>query len=53
MTFQLQIDKNSFQFHKFLPAYAPELHPVEYLWSHWKQHELPNFCPQNFGQLSS
>jgi hypothetical protein len=22
------------------------------LWSHWKQHELPNFCPQNFGQLS-
>lgn len=18
----------------------------------WKQHELPNFCPQNFGQLS-
>jgi len=31
MTFQLQIDKNSFQFHKFLPAYAPELHPVEYL----------------------
>jgi transposase len=36
-----------------LPAYAPELNPVEYLWSHWKQHELPNFCPQNFGQLSS
>ena len=31
-----------------LPAYAPELNPVEYLWSHWKQHELPNFCPQNF-----
>ena len=38
---------------EFLPAYAPELNPVEYLWSHWKQHELPNFCPQNFGQLSS
>ena len=35
-----------------LPGYAPELNPVEYLWSHWKQHELPNFCPQNFGQLS-
>ena len=30
---------------EFLPAYAPELNPVEYLWSHWKQHELPNFCP--------
>ena len=37
---------------EFLPAYAPELNPVEYLWSHWKQHELPNFCPTNFGQLS-
>ena len=30
---------------EFLPAYAPELNPVEYLWSYWKQHELPNFCP--------
>jgi transposase len=30
---------------EFLPTYAPELNPVEYLWSHWKQHELPNFCP--------
>ena len=38
---------------EFLPAYAPELNPVEYLWSHRKLHELPNFCPQNFGQLSS
>jgi hypothetical protein len=37
---------------EFLPAYAPELNPVEYLWSYWKQHELPNFCPQTFGQLS-
>jgi transposase len=37
---------------EFLPGYAPELNPVEYLWSHWKQHELPNFCPTSFGQLS-
>ena len=37
---------------EFLPAYAPELNPVEYLWSHWKQHELPNFCPTSFAQLS-
>jgi transposase len=36
---------------EFLPAYAPELNPVEYLWTHWKQHELPNFCPTTFGQL--
>jgi hypothetical protein len=37
---------------EFLPAYAPELNPVEYLWSYWKQHELPNFCPITVGQLS-
>ena len=37
---------------EFLPAYAPELNPVEYIWGHCKQHELPNFCPKNFGQLS-
>ena len=37
---------------EFLPAYAPELNPVEYLWSHWKQHQLSNFCPQTFAQLS-
>ncbi len=22
-------------------------------WSHWKHHELPNFCPQTFWQLSN
>jgi transposase len=37
---------------EFLPAYAPELNPVESLWSHWKQHELPNFCPKSLGELS-
>jgi transposase len=34
-----------------LPAYAPELNPVEYIWGYWKHHELPNFCPRDFGQL--
>jgi transposase len=37
---------------EYLPAYAPELNPVEYLWGYWKQHELPNFCPKTFAQLS-
>jgi transposase len=37
---------------EFLPAYAPELNPVEYLSAHWKQHELPNFCPDNYRELS-
>jgi transposase len=27
---------------EYLPAYAPELNPVEYIWGYCKQHELPN-----------
>lgn len=38
---------------EFLPPYAPELNPVEYLWSHWKHHELANFCPKDFAELST
>jgi transposase len=34
-----------------LPAYAPELNPVEYIWGYCKQHELPNFCPKDFAHL--
>jgi transposase len=37
---------------EYLPPYAPELNPVEYIWAHWKQHELPNVCPKNYWQLS-
>jgi transposase len=36
-----------------LPAYAPELNPVEYLWGYLKQHAIPNLCPKNLGELSS
>lgn len=35
-----------------LPAYAPELNPVEYIWAYWKKNELPNFCPKDYMQLS-
>ena len=35
-----------------LPGYAPELNPVEYIWGYCKHHELPNFCPRDFAQLS-
>lgn len=38
---------------EFLPPYAPELNPVEFLWAHWKQHEMANFCPKNFAELST
>lgn len=35
----------------YLPAYAPELNPVEYLWAYWKEYELANFCPSDIWQL--
>lgn len=35
-----------------LPAYAPELNPVEYLFGHVKGHELANFCPADYARLS-
>ena len=38
---------------EWLPPYAPELNPVEYIWGYWKQHELPNFCPKDYFQLST
>jgi len=31
---------------EYLPAYAPELNPVEYLWGH-----LPNVCPRDWWEL--
>ena len=36
---------------EFLPSYAPELNPVEYIWAYWKQHELPNVCPKDYWEL--
>lgn len=35
----------------FLPPYAPELNPVEYLWAWLKRHALANFCPANLNVL--
>jgi len=34
-----------------LPAYAPELNPIEYLWGYWKKNELANFCPRDIWEL--
>ena len=34
-----------------LPAYAPELNPVEYLWGWWKGKALPNFAAQTEWEL--
>ena len=35
-----------------LPAYAPELNPVEYIWSYLKRHEVAHLCPQDFAELT-
>ena len=37
---------------EYLPVYAPGLNPVEYLWGHWRHHELPDLCPRDLWQLS-
>ena len=34
-----------------LPAYAPDLNPVEQLWSHLKDGRLPNFVSASLAQL--
>jgi transposase len=38
---------------EFLPAYAPELNPTEYVWGYLKEHELPNFCAHDLAHLST
>jgi transposase len=35
----------------FLPPYAPDLNPVEYLWAWLKRHALANYCPDNLDEL--
>jgi transposase len=36
---------------EYLPSYAPELNPVEYLWGYWKHHALRNFRPDDLIEL--
>jgi len=35
------------------PAYAPELNPVEYVWSSVKSKHVANFCADNIGDLNA
>jgi transposase len=35
----------------FLPPYAPDLNPVEYLWAWLKRHALANYCPNDLSAL--
>ncbi len=42
--------KGSYCF-EFLPAYAPELNPVEFLWCHTKTKKMANYAPDNIYEL--
>ena len=37
---------------EFLSVSALELNPVGTCWAHQKHHELPNFCPDSYAELS-
>ena len=37
----------------FLPPYAPDLNPVEYLWAWLKRHALANYCPNTLTELGT
>ena len=36
---------------EFLPPYAPELNPVDQIWSYVKYNRLANYCPLNLTEL--
>lgn len=37
---------------EWLPPYAPELNPVEYVWNHLDRTGLANFAPDDLGELA-
>lgn len=38
---------------EYLPAYAPDLNPVELVWRHGKGCKLANYCPDNVAELTT
>ncbi len=36
---------------ELLPPYAPELNPVDHIWSYVKYNRLANYCPLNLAEL--
>jgi transposase len=51
ITRQFIVDQGNRLVVEYLPGYAPELNPVEYIWAYWKQHTLPNVCPKDYWTL--
>jgi transposase len=37
---------------EWLPAYSPELNPVEQIWNHSKYSQLANFIPDDVAHLT-
>jgi transposase len=37
---------------EWLPAYAPDLNPVEQVWNHGKYADLANFIPEDVNALA-
>jgi hypothetical protein len=36
-----------------LPAYSPQLNPVEWMWANLKNSELANLCPEDIGHAAT
>ena len=36
----------------YLPAYAPDMNPVECIWGYLKHHAMPNYCARDLGDLA-
>jgi transposase len=48
---QLWADGSNRFWFEWLPAYAPELNPVDKMWSHTKYGDLANYIPEDLGAL--
>jgi hypothetical protein len=49
---QLLTDRKARLWLEKLPAYAPELNPVEYLWAHLKEHPIANLLVTHGWELN-
>ncbi|HEY6454381.1 MAG TPA: IS630 family transposase [Steroidobacteraceae bacterium] len=36
----------------YLPAYAPDMNPVEGIWGYLKHHAMPNYCARDLGDVA-
>jgi transposase len=38
---------------EYLPGYAPDLNPSEYIWGYMKQHELASLCCDTISEVKA